>query len=149
MARSRHHHPRVGAALARRQSDERAQGGLRRLRAAAPAGLSVVRTRNRVTISLGSLLTGSVPGIVVSSWMPIHVPDRALWLALAAVLFIVGGRLVPSRGIPRGVGWLGSPRQLTAAPRHGQPRASRSAIWSRGTRRSSRPDSTTSGELSG
>jgi hypothetical protein len=41
MARSRHHHPRAGAALARRQSDERAQGGLRRLRAVTPAGLSV------------------------------------------------------------------------------------------------------------
>jgi alkanesulfonate monooxygenase SsuD/methylene tetrahydromethanopterin reductase-like flavin-dependent oxidoreductase (luciferase family) len=37
----RHHHPCAGAALARRQSDERAQGGLRRLRAVAPAGLSV------------------------------------------------------------------------------------------------------------
>jgi hypothetical protein len=37
MARSRHHHPCVGAALARRQSDERAQGGLRRLRAVPPA----------------------------------------------------------------------------------------------------------------
>jgi hypothetical protein len=41
MARSRHHHPCAGAALARRQADERAQGGLRRLRAVAPAGLSV------------------------------------------------------------------------------------------------------------
>jgi uncharacterized membrane protein YfcA len=43
---------------------------------------------------LGSLLTGSIPGIMVGSWMTIHVPDRALRLALAAVLFIVGGRLV-------------------------------------------------------
>jgi uncharacterized protein len=42
----------------------------------------------------GSLLTGSIPGIVVGSWMTIHVPDRALRLALAAVLFIAGGRLV-------------------------------------------------------
>ena len=46
------------------------------------------------TAILGSLLTGSIPGIVVGSWMTIHVPDRALRLALAAVLFIVGGRLV-------------------------------------------------------
>ena len=46
------------------------------------------------TTILGSLLTGSIPGIVVGSWMTIHVPDRALRLAVAAVLFIVGGRLV-------------------------------------------------------
>src|SRR5215831_6085162 len=46
------------------------------------------------TVVLGSLLTGSIPGIVVGSWMTIHVPDRLLRLALAAVLFIVGGRLV-------------------------------------------------------
>jgi uncharacterized protein len=46
------------------------------------------------TAILGSLLTGSIPGIVVGSWMTIRVPDRALRLALAAVLFIVGGRLV-------------------------------------------------------
>jgi hypothetical protein len=35
MARRRHHHPCLGAALTRRQSIERAQGGLRRLRAVA------------------------------------------------------------------------------------------------------------------
>ena len=46
------------------------------------------------TVVLGSLLTGSIPGIVIGSWMTIHVPDRLLQLALAAVLFIVGGRLV-------------------------------------------------------
>jgi hypothetical protein len=46
------------------------------------------------TAILGSLLTGSIPGIVVGSWMTIGVPDRPLRLALAAVLFIVGGRLV-------------------------------------------------------
>ena len=46
------------------------------------------------TVVLGSLLTGSIPGIVIGSWMTIHVPDRLLRLALAAVLFIVGGRLV-------------------------------------------------------
>jgi uncharacterized protein len=46
------------------------------------------------TVILGSLLTGSIPGIVVGSWMTIRVPDRVLQLALAAVLFTVGGRLV-------------------------------------------------------
>jgi uncharacterized membrane protein YfcA len=45
-------------------------------------------------VILGSLLTGSIPGIVVGSWMTIHVPDRVLRMALAAVLFIAGGRLV-------------------------------------------------------
>lgn len=45
-------------------------------------------------VILGSLLTGSIPGIVVGSWMTIHIPDRVLRLALAAVLFIAGGRLV-------------------------------------------------------
>jgi uncharacterized membrane protein YfcA len=46
------------------------------------------------TVILGSLLTGSIPGIVVGSWMAIRVPERVLRLALAAVLFIAGGRLV-------------------------------------------------------
>jgi uncharacterized protein len=46
------------------------------------------------TVILGALLTGSIPGIVVGSWMTIHVPDRVLRLALAAVLFVAGGRLV-------------------------------------------------------
>ena len=46
------------------------------------------------TVILASLLTGSIPGVVVGSWMTIHIPDRFLRLALATVLFIVGGRLV-------------------------------------------------------
>jgi uncharacterized protein len=46
------------------------------------------------TLILGSLLTGSITGIVVGSWMTIRMPDRVLRLVLAAVLFIVGGRLV-------------------------------------------------------
>jgi hypothetical protein len=51
--RSWHHHPCVGAALARRQSDERAQGGLRRLRAVAPCWpVGRADDENRVTISL-------------------------------------------------------------------------------------------------
>jgi len=43
---------------------------------------------------LGSLLTGSVPGIVLGSWTTVRVPDRPLRLILAAVLLMVGGRLV-------------------------------------------------------
>jgi uncharacterized protein len=46
------------------------------------------------TVILASLLTGSIPGVVVGSWMTIRVPDRLLRLALATVLFVVGGRLV-------------------------------------------------------
>jgi uncharacterized membrane protein YfcA len=45
-------------------------------------------------VILGSLLTGSIPGIVVGRWMAIRVPERVLRLALAAVLLVVGGRLV-------------------------------------------------------
>jgi uncharacterized protein len=43
---------------------------------------------------LASLLTGSIPGVVVGSWMTIRIPDRVLRLVLAAVLLIAGGRLV-------------------------------------------------------
>ena len=43
---------------------------------------------------LGSLLVGSIPGIVVGSYAAVRVPDAALRLTLAAVLAIVGGRLV-------------------------------------------------------
>jgi hypothetical protein len=46
------------------------------------------------TTILGSLLAGSIPGIIVGSWMTTRIPDRVLRLALAAVLLIVGGRLV-------------------------------------------------------
>jgi hypothetical protein len=46
------------------------------------------------TMILGSLLAGSIPGIIVGSWMTTRIPDRVLRLALAAVLLIVGGRLV-------------------------------------------------------
>lgn len=46
------------------------------------------------TVVFGALLTGSIPGIVVGSWTTIRVPDRILRLVLAAVLFVVGGRLV-------------------------------------------------------
>jgi uncharacterized membrane protein YfcA len=43
---------------------------------------------------LGSLLTGSIPGIVLGSLTTVRVPDRPLRLILAAVLVVVGGRLV-------------------------------------------------------
>jgi uncharacterized protein len=43
---------------------------------------------------LVSLLTGSVPGIVIGSYLSAHVPDAWLRIVLAATLLVVGGRLV-------------------------------------------------------
>ena len=43
---------------------------------------------------LTSLLTGSIPGIVVGSYLSNKVPDAVLRPILAAVLVLVGGRLV-------------------------------------------------------
>ncbi len=41
-----------------------------------------------------SLLIGSLPGIVTGSYATSYVPERALRLTLAAVLLVVGGKLV-------------------------------------------------------
>ena len=41
-----------------------------------------------------SLLTGSIPGIIVGSLIAVRVPDRVVRPALACVLVFVGGRLV-------------------------------------------------------
>ena len=43
---------------------------------------------------LGSLLTGSVPGILIGSYIATHVPDLVLRPLLATTLILVGGRLV-------------------------------------------------------
>jgi uncharacterized membrane protein YfcA len=43
---------------------------------------------------LASLLTGSIPGIVLGSYLSARIPDAVLRPMLAAVLCIVGGRLV-------------------------------------------------------
>jgi hypothetical protein len=43
---------------------------------------------------LGSLLSGSIPGIIVGSIIAVRVPDRVVRPALACVLVLVGGRLV-------------------------------------------------------
>ena len=43
---------------------------------------------------LTSLLTGSVPGIIIGSYISAHVPDGVLRPILAATLVVVGGRLV-------------------------------------------------------
>jgi uncharacterized membrane protein YfcA len=43
---------------------------------------------------LGSLLSGSIPGIILGSYLSAHIPDSVLRPLLAAVLCVVGGRLV-------------------------------------------------------
>jgi uncharacterized membrane protein YfcA len=43
---------------------------------------------------LTSLLSGSIPGIILGSYLSAHVPDTVLRPILATVLCIVGGRLV-------------------------------------------------------
>jgi uncharacterized membrane protein YfcA len=43
---------------------------------------------------LTSLLTGSIPGIVLGSYLSAHIPDFVLRPILAVTLIVVGGRLV-------------------------------------------------------
>ena len=43
---------------------------------------------------LGSLLTGSVPGIIIGSLIAVRVPESVTRPALATVLIVVGGKLV-------------------------------------------------------
>jgi uncharacterized membrane protein YfcA len=43
---------------------------------------------------LASLLSGSIPGIILGSYLSAHIPDAVLRPILAAVLCVVGGRLV-------------------------------------------------------
>jgi hypothetical protein len=43
---------------------------------------------------LTSLLSGSIPGIILGSYLSAHVPDAVLRPILATVLCVVGGRLV-------------------------------------------------------
>ncbi|HUP98105.1 MAG TPA: sulfite exporter TauE/SafE family protein [Usitatibacter sp.] len=43
---------------------------------------------------LGSLLAGSLPGILLGSWLAPRIPERALRHSLAAVLLLAGGKLV-------------------------------------------------------
>ncbi|HEX9465915.1 MAG TPA: sulfite exporter TauE/SafE family protein [Alphaproteobacteria bacterium] len=43
---------------------------------------------------LGSLLVGSLPGIVLGSYISARVPDAVLRISLAVTLMLVGGRLV-------------------------------------------------------
>jgi uncharacterized membrane protein YfcA len=43
---------------------------------------------------LGQLLIGSIPGILVGSYLAPRMPEGGLRPLLAVVLFIVGGKLV-------------------------------------------------------
>ncbi len=43
---------------------------------------------------LSSLLSGSIPGIILGSYLSAHVPDKVMRAMLAGVLCFVGGRLV-------------------------------------------------------
>ena len=43
---------------------------------------------------LESLLLGSIPGIVIGSYLSAHVPEWVLRPVLAVTLLVVGGRLV-------------------------------------------------------
>jgi uncharacterized membrane protein YfcA len=47
---------------------------------------------------MGSLLTGSLPGIFVGSYFAIRLPERALRLVLATTLFVVAGRIAYDHG---------------------------------------------------
>jgi len=42
---------------------------------------------------MSSLLSGSVPGIIIGSYVAVRVPERALQIALAVTLMIVAGKL--------------------------------------------------------
>src|SRR6202035_3426048 len=43
---------------------------------------------------LGSLLAGSLPGIVIGSYISVRVPDAVLRFTLATTLLLVAGKLV-------------------------------------------------------
>ena len=58
------------------------------------AGLGHLAMGSVDWLLLASLLCGSVPGIVLGSQMAIRVPEYVLRPVIAAVLFVVGGRLV-------------------------------------------------------
>jgi hypothetical protein len=59
----------------------------------------------------GSLLVGSLPGIILGSYIVIRVPESALRLLLAATLIVVAGKLLYDH-VERG------PSTFTAFTRH-------------------------------
>src|SRR5437764_5599850 len=61
--------------------------------------------------TMGWLLTGSVPGILLTSQFALKIPDRALRLGLASVLMLSGIRLIDFPG----AGWAVAGRGARAA----------------------------------
>jgi hypothetical protein len=49
--------------------------------------------------TMGWLLTGSIPGVLISSHFTLKVPDRALRLGLASVLMLSGLKLIDFAGV--------------------------------------------------
>ena len=58
------------------------------------AGLGHMALGSVDVVLLVSLLLGSVPGIAIGSYFSARMPDAVLRMLLAAVLTLVGGRLV-------------------------------------------------------
>ncbi len=58
------------------------------------AGLGHWQMGDVNTHLLGQLLIGSIPGILIGSYLSPRMPEGGLRSALAAVLFVVGGKLV-------------------------------------------------------
>jgi uncharacterized membrane protein YfcA len=56
---------------------------------------------------MGSLLVGSLPGIVIGSYSAVRVPERALRLVLAATLVVVASKIAADE-------WSAHPSVLTA-----------------------------------
>jgi uncharacterized membrane protein YfcA len=62
------------------------------------AGFGHLAAGNVDLRTMGWLLTGSIPGVLISSQFTRKVPDRALRLALAAVLMLSGVKLIDFPG---------------------------------------------------
>src|ERR687893_1685613 len=62
------------------------------------AGLSHLAHGNVDLVAMGSLLLGSVPGVLLGSQITVRLPDRSLRVALATVLLASGVRLLETPG---------------------------------------------------
>jgi uncharacterized membrane protein YfcA len=62
------------------------------------AGIAHLASGNVDLAAMGSLLVGSIPGVLVGSRMTVKVPDRPLRIAFACVLFLSGLKLMDVPG---------------------------------------------------
>jgi uncharacterized protein len=62
------------------------------------AGFGHLAAGNVDLRTMGWLLTGSIPGVLISSQFTLRVPDRALRLGLASVLMLSGVKLIDFAG---------------------------------------------------